>query len=285
MEEALSLQREIGDKRQIASAQHSIAGVLAYQGEYAQALGHYKQALGIESEIGDRWGRAFTLMEIGSLYQDLSDIEGALDLHKTALGLMDELGLETERIELLARMGIDLLLQGESKAALEKLSEALALTDQLGARGALPSVLEGLARVWLSLGNRYEAMHFCDRLLDISRERGLRRHNAAAKMLKGQIPLMGVAHPDLEGLKESENDLKDARKIARQIGGLPLLWQIHSALGGTYQACGEARKASREYGKARKIVDDLSSKIDDKKLKKAFLGSAPVKSLLARTEE
>jgi diguanylate cyclase (GGDEF)-like protein len=285
LKEALSLQREIGDRRRIASTLHSIAGVYAYQGEYVEALRCYQKALGIENEIGDRWSRAITLMEIGSLYQDLGDIEGSAELHKTALVLMDELGIEAEKAELLTRLGIDLLLQGKEQDALKEVNEALVLTERLGAEGVLPSVLEGLAQVWFSLGNKYEALHFCDRLLVMATERALKRYVAVAKMLKGQIAQEEAVGPEREGLKDSESQLKDARRTAKQIGALPLVWRIEASLGMTYEARGETRKASREYAKARKIVDELCSKIDDQKLREAFLDSAPVKSLLAKTED
>jgi len=81
-------------------------------------------------------------------------------------------------------------------------------------------------------------------------------------------------------LKQAERELKEAQRIAKKMRAFPLLWQIHASLARLYQEKGEKKKISEQFKKAKKIIEDISSKIEDDKLKKTFLNSKQVQSLL-----
>jgi tetratricopeptide (TPR) repeat protein len=261
----------------------SIGTLLAHRGEYTRALSHYQEALDIQAEIGHKWGRAFTMQQIGSLYQDLRYLDGARDLHEKSLSLMKELGLKAERPGVLANIGMDYHLSGDDGQAVRLLSQALVMTRQLGSREAEPSILEGLALVWLSVGNHLEARHYCDRLLAVARERGLKRHLAAARRINGEILMNAAVSSGPKGLgwQKAELELKEALRIARSIEALPILWRTHRSLWEFYGKRGDDKKALKQLAKAREAVERIVADIEDGKLLDSFLRSDEVRTILA----
>ncbi|TET47788.1 tetratricopeptide repeat protein [candidate division TA06 bacterium] len=228
----------------------------------------------IWEKIGNKKGMASGLMEMGTFYQQLYDIEKATEYHEQSLGLMEEMGMKAEKTAVFARIGSDCHLAGDDKMALRYLNDALEIVEELGIREPEPGVLGALSEVWLSRGDSTKADEFCERLLRMAEKEGLKKYLAVAKKLKGEIILNEAV-----SLNEAERELKEAGKIAKKIGALPVLWQIHASLGKTYEKKGDKKKAFAEFKKARKIVDDLASKIGDEDLKNTFLNSIQIQSI------
>jgi diguanylate cyclase (GGDEF)-like protein len=280
--EALSIRRGIGEKKGVASSILNIGTLHAHRGEYDRALNYYQQALDLQADVGHRWGRALTMQEIGTLYQDLFYMDGAKDSHQKSLDLMQELGLDADKPGLLASMGMDHYLSGDDGLAVKLLNEALVMTRQLGSREAEPGVLEGLALVWLSLGNDLEARHYCERLTAVATERGLKRHLAAAKRIRGEILLKEAASSQSPPARwdDAEAELKEAANKAKRIGELPLLWRIHESLAKFYEKKGDDKRRRIQLEKAREVIERIVSNISDRKLTRSFLESKQVLAVL-----
>jgi tetratricopeptide (TPR) repeat protein len=214
-------------------------------------------------------------------------MDGAKDLHEKSLTLMDELGLKAEKAGLMARMGMDYHLAGDDREAIRLLNEALVMARQLGSKEEEPTILEGLASVWLSVGNELEARHFCERLNAIAADRGLKSYLAEAKRMKGEMILREVVSSQSSVVRweKAETELKEAVKIARGIGALPILWQAHASLWELYEKKGDDKKASKQLSKAKEVIDQIASNISDSKLTESFLSSEPVTRVLAKTRK
>ena len=62
------------------------------QGRYAEALETYEQALAIQREVGDRAGEGTTLANIGLVYDRQGRYDEALEAYEQALAIQREVG-------------------------------------------------------------------------------------------------------------------------------------------------------------------------------------------------
>jgi diguanylate cyclase (GGDEF)-like protein len=294
-EESLTIQRKIYDKRYAAQILNNIGIVHAFRGDYEEALRCYEESLRIRREIGDKKGVAESLSDMGTLHQGLSDIKKALEYHREALTLVEEMGVESEKMEILTEIGTDYHLSGDEEKALQSLNEAWEKVEGLGSKKDEPRVLAALSEVWLSKGDSVKASELCEQMFKIAEKEGLKGYLAKGRKIKGEILLaearIGQASSSSSGpnragsktkkLKEAETELKEAMRIADKIGALPLQWQIHASLGKVYEETGDEQKASEQFSKAKEIIHDIASDINDEKLKATFLNAKQVKSLLS----
>ena len=144
-----------------------------------------------------------------------------------------------------------------------------------------------------------KANEFCERLLKMAENDGLKGHLAKGKKIRGEILLVKTSSGKQSAvssklkaksqslmaneLKASEKELKEALRIAEGIEAKPLQWQIHASLGNIYSASdkkGSNNKAKEHFTKSIEIIQKIASTIGDEKLKKTFLNSKQVRSIL-----
>lgn len=284
-EESLEVSREIGDKKNVALSFINMGDVHAERGDYGEALNSYEGSLNIQKKIGDKWGFAISLLGIGNVHQGLYHIEKAMKYHRESLALTEKLGMKPEKTAVLARIGMNHHLSGDDEMALEHLNKALELAEEFGTKEAEPVVLSALGEVWLSKGDLAKAREFCGQLMAMAEKEGLKKYLAVSRKLKAEILLPQTVRRQTSAvrLREAESELREAQKIAEEIGALPLLWQIHATLGRLYAASsrkGDKKKASGQFTKAKRIIQELASKTENEKLKKTLLNSKQVLGIL-----
>ena len=67
LEEAVALQREVGDRAYIANALGNLGNVARAQGDYEIAYSLYHESLVIAQELGGKWDIAYLLEDMGGL--------------------------------------------------------------------------------------------------------------------------------------------------------------------------------------------------------------------------
>ena len=283
-EESLEVSKEIGDKRNVALSLANMGDVHIERGEYEDALKSYEESLGIQEKIGDKPGSVFSMLGTGNIHQALYDFGKAMEHHKESYSLIEKLGMKAEKTAVLTRMGMNHHLLGDDEMALEHLNKALELVEEFGTKEAEPGVLSALGEVWLSKGDLAKTREFCGQLMTVAEKEGLKKYLAVGRKLKGEILLPQTVRRQTSAvrLREAEAELRDAQKIAEEIGAQPLLWQIHATLGRLYAAWsrkGDKKKASEQFAKAHKIIKQIASKIGDQELKKTFLNSKQVRAI------
>ncbi len=77
-EEALTIRREIGDRKSIAETLNETGIVYSSLGRYEKALSCHEEAMAIDKEIANRQGVGADLAEIGIVYCYLARYEKAL---------------------------------------------------------------------------------------------------------------------------------------------------------------------------------------------------------------
>jgi tetratricopeptide (TPR) repeat protein len=298
-EESLKILRESGIK---IRKEVKIVHVHRIRGDYGKALICNEEYLRIATEIGNIKSIVDSLLETGSLHQSFYNLEKALDYHMKSLVLVEKMGLmNTQRAEILTEIGSDYHELGDEEKALQYLNEAFEKVMEYEFKMVEPLVLASLSEVWLSKGEFAKASEYCERLLKMAEKEGLKGHLARGRKIRGEILLVKASSGKrsavssklkaksqsllVNQLKEAEKELKEALRIAEEIGAKPLQWQIHASLGRLYKMnvgarFGHLNKAKTHFNRSKEIIQDLASTIGDEKLKKTFLKAKQVHSIL-----
>jgi DNA-binding SARP family transcriptional activator/tetratricopeptide (TPR) repeat protein len=91
-EQALPLQRELGDRAGEGATLDSLGYAHHHLGDYRRAADRYEQALDVRRKIGHRYGEAGTLTRLGDTYHATGDIHAAHDVWRQALTIYEQLG-------------------------------------------------------------------------------------------------------------------------------------------------------------------------------------------------
>ena len=83
-EQALSLYRELGDRRGEANAIEGLGEVALEQDRYEEAAGRYEQALPLYRQVGDRLGEANALLAQGRLARAMGELDRARAAYREA---------------------------------------------------------------------------------------------------------------------------------------------------------------------------------------------------------
>ncbi len=133
-------------------ALNNIGRVYDILGEPDQALDRYRQARERMRAIGDRGGEARTLNYIGLLHQELGDNQEALADFGTALEVFRSLDNRRWQAFVLHNTGLVYQGLGEWPRAASAYEEALRLRREVGDRGEEAATLTNLGQVYLALG-------------------------------------------------------------------------------------------------------------------------------------
>jgi tetratricopeptide (TPR) repeat protein len=99
LEEALSIQREVGDKSYIANSLNNLGNVIRAIGDYEIACNLYKESLEISYELGDKWALAYLLEDMGALASQRGMPHRSLFLVGAASRLREEIGAPLSAVE------------------------------------------------------------------------------------------------------------------------------------------------------------------------------------------
>jgi len=132
-QEAMRLNREVGDLWEVALAHHNLANAARELGDYPEARSQYAAGIRIYSDYGDRWALALLLEDVALLAAESGEASRALALIGSAGSLREEIGsprarsLQAELDEQLAPARGELG-ESDSAAALSR-GSALSLDD------------------------------------------------------------------------------------------------------------------------------------------------------------
>ena len=126
--EALALQREIGDKSGMSTTLVSLGGLLNETiGRPDQALPLFREALSLSREEGDRSGEALALNNIGAAYFAKGEFSEAQTYFERALDIREQTKVPREMADTLHNLGETLGRMGKYDQALTRYLRALDL--------------------------------------------------------------------------------------------------------------------------------------------------------------
>ncbi len=152
-EDALSLFREIGDKKSQGLAFERIGNTFHDQGKFTQSQSQYTRALEIYREIQWTGGISSAIGNLANTLDALGDLKGSLKMHEEALQIFVQTGTKREIASEINNIAFVQEELGELPAAAEGHRKSLALHQQTGHQRGEMFALSGLGDVFLMQGN------------------------------------------------------------------------------------------------------------------------------------
>ena len=192
-EESLALRREVGDVGGVALMQTSLGNLAYHRRELPAARDAYREALSRYQELGDAGGEALLRVSLGHVLRALGDVPGAVVQGVAGLDGFRALGDRWGTSLALGLMGRLALDQGDAAGAEAYLAECAAILRALEDRWNLAVALLSQARAALALGDPRRAAELNREGLQLALAGRLQRHVAAGLEATAGLVLDGRA--------------------------------------------------------------------------------------------
>jgi tetratricopeptide (TPR) repeat protein len=147
LEAGLSLSRNIGDKRIIATYLDDMGLVNLIQGDYTRATTLLDESLALCQAIGDTIGAAFPLTKLGEVAYHQGNYDRAAAYLEVGLDLFQKQQNKREMVWPLLNLGHVALCQGDTGRAATLYAESVTLLQALKDKSGIAYALEGFARL------------------------------------------------------------------------------------------------------------------------------------------
>ncbi|HKY55079.1 MAG TPA: tetratricopeptide repeat protein [Anaerolineales bacterium] len=154
LEEALSIGKEFGDKRNIVAALRNLGLLESMQGNYAEARSLLEQSLEVSQEMDseDPIGKIWSLHYLGDIAFDLNEAERARSLYEEAISMLREIGEVSLLAYSVRRLGQLACRRGDYESSISLCKESLSLNQEISDLQAILACLVGFAAIALALG-------------------------------------------------------------------------------------------------------------------------------------
>jgi len=249
---ALTIFREIGDKKSEGDCLNNIGVAYYFTGSLHKALEYWKEDLKIAKEIEEVASELFCLQNIGVVYYELDDYPMSLEFTEKALKIAKEIGntfiegrclmiignihneigsykkaLECykqtlriarkneEKVDEGGSLGNIALINwnlGRYTQALESYKEALELIKEVGDKRTEIKLIHNIGQLYQKLGNYDKALQYCKKVVETAQEIGAKREEAISQNSIGNIYMY------LGDYNQSLKLCEQALKIFREMG-------------------------------------------------------------------
>jgi tetratricopeptide (TPR) repeat protein len=178
LEEALSMAREIGDRRNETIILGNLGNAYGELGQIKRAIKLYEEALAITREIGDRSAEEIHLGRLGVAYRSLGQMKRGIEMHEQALDITRDIGDRRREYYQLSCLGSAYHDLGQVRRAIKIYKLDLTTAQEINNRRGEAAVLGKLGRAYSGLGKIRQAIEFYRQALVIARETGDRRRES-----------------------------------------------------------------------------------------------------------
>jgi len=215
--QCLALSEQIGYKKGIGRAYHSMGVIHFNKSDYVSALDFYKESLKNVEESGDKYGIARSLNSVGVVYQYMGNYTEALKNYFTALKIFEETGNKRGIGTAYTNIGLIYTKQRNYPAALENHFAALKIFQETENKNGLIAAYNNIGMAYFDEGN------YLDKALDnyfvsikLSEEIGDKRNIANTYGNIGLVYTQQGNYP--EALKNHFASLKIREEIMNKEG-------------------------------------------------------------------
>jgi tetratricopeptide (TPR) repeat protein len=246
-------------------------------GDYAQAFDAVQEGLAKAKERENAFILGRLTNTLGWFYRELGYISQAVacDDESKEMGLTSHI-LNVE-ISALINLGLDYLSLEQCERALTYLQPTLDRVEQkaVGAHRWRWTIklLTGLAELSYTIGNYDQALRYVEEGLKEAQRTSSQKYIALGWALRGKIAAK-FGDSQAAGI-----DLQQAFTLAEQLQSPSLIYPITYDLGHWQECSGREREAAALYGRAKAIIDQMATAVEDEALRSTFLQSALVQEI------
>ena len=251
---ALAIQKQLGNKEGEATCYGNLGSVSEFLGEYGKAEEYQRKALAIRKEIGDKNGEAACYGNLGSVSKSLGEYGKAEEYQWKALAIRKEIGDREGEAGCYGNLGTVYLFLGEYAKAEEYLNSALAKQRQLGSKKGEATCYGNLGSVSQSLGEHGKAVEYQRKALAIRKEIGDKRGKAAC------YGNLGAVYDSLGEYAKAKEYLNNALAIQKELGNKDGEAACYGNLGNVSESLGEYGKAEEYQRKALAITKEIGDR-------------------------
>ncbi len=244
-QEALSLRREIDDKRGLADTLIDMGNFSDDRGDDDQALKMYKEALQLERDLGNESLQAACLNNIGTAYSNKGQYEDALTYYQQALQLREKSKVPQDIVEAVHNLGASSAEMGQYDQAISYYLRALDLRRSMDDRhGAaiesysLGTLFEYQGRFGAAINSKQEALKTLRDIKD--------RTSWMAKMLGGSAEALILAGR----ADEAKSDLDEALSLSHELKTDEMVAETLGFQGDAFFYGGDFKSAHALYAQA-----------------------------------
>lgn len=266
-EEAVQLAHEMGWLSGEANALEQIGVVALHQGDYDRSFRASRTALEMMQEIGHRQWASAAHLGLGALYFELFDWTAARQHLEQGLVLARDTHTAIYVDYNSAFLASGYALHGDPKRAVALLDEVLPPDQPVE---TITQRRVALARVEVEAlcGQPDRALAKLDQLIQSTVNLTPETIVPRLWATRGEILIALQRHA------EATATLEAAQHEAQAQGRLPLVWRIQISLGKVYRALKRVEEAAQEFEQARRLIEELASRVSDETLRENFAQQA-----------
>jgi predicted ATPase/class 3 adenylate cyclase len=194
-EESLALRRELNDPAAVATSLNNLALAAIEQGDFTQARAWCNEALSINRKLGNRVGIAMNLGNLGSIASNLCEFVAARAVLDEAMAINRELGNRPWLAANLRHLGEIAMRCGDLESAHQQMTQSYQLSREIDERRDAAEALLHLGAIDRLRGNLAVARTHLILSLDLCRELGSRMTMAECLEQVGELAV-GCGAPE-----------------------------------------------------------------------------------------
>lgn len=224
LQQALSIEREVKDRKGEGQTLISLGKDCVYLKRYEKAINFFQQDLPIEQEVKDRMREAKTLYDIGLCNSSLDQYEKAIDFYRKALPIEQEFKDRMEEAKTLNNLGQAYNHLSQYEKALETFQQLLPIEREVKNRAGEGDALYMLGEAYAHVKQYEKALETFQQLLPIEQEVKNRAGEADA------LFFLGVTHGNLSQYEKAIDYLQQAIPIEQEVKRKEVEAQAQSSL-------------------------------------------------------
>jgi eukaryotic-like serine/threonine-protein kinase len=253
-QQAIQIERRLGDKRGTAKTLDQMAPVQDLLGKSDEALKSYQEALRLWHEIGDKRGTGSTGINLGLYYETHGNYDKALSVTKDALQLEHEIGEPADEAQCLNNIGWIYLDMARYDDAMTYFQQALDLRQKLNSPADIADSYYNLGDTLSHVGQYDKALADYLHAIELWRKAGDKRGVAIASFGMGMLfeyqGRYGAAVSSMEDAVKSFRELQDRS-----------FWlaEIVAGYGNALTLAGRGDEAQKNFEEALALARELKN--------------------------
>jgi DNA-binding SARP family transcriptional activator/predicted ATPase len=275
---ALALAHESKNVWTHINSTHSLVYGLLEAGAYEEALVLTQQAVTLARTFPLKLLLLLILVALGSIYQALQQWEEAQAALEEALAVAETIGFRSARALALSRLCMNCALTGEWERAYRYALERIALRKQRinAALAPLDFYRHFETEALLRTGDESQA-----------KAEVHQQGEGLGPYQRFRIPYLrslAVLATWEEHTEQAINHLREAARLAANIGLPGERWQIQAMLGRLYETMGDPAQAYTAFAEAATLIQGLAQGIEDEALRTHFLAAPQIQQVLQQAQ-